>query len=158
MESGRNAHSALRNCCKSTQHMTERHETKVKWLSCVTPCVIPWDSPGQNTGVGSVSLLQGIFWPRNQTCVSCTAGRFFSNWAIREALMPLNESESRSVVSDSLQPHGFCPWNSPGQNTRVGTLALLQGNLPTQGSNPGLPYCRQIFYQLSHKGSLKATF
>ena len=36
------------------------------------------------------------------------------------------ESESHSVVSDSLQPHGLCsPWNSPGQNTGVGSLSLL---------------------------------
>ena len=31
-------------------------------------------------------------------------------------------------------------------------LSLLQGIIPTQGSNPGLPHCRQILYQLSHKG------
>ena len=30
---------------------------------------------------------------------------------------------------------------------------LSQGIFPTQGSNPGLPHCRQILYQLSHKGS-----
>ena len=46
-----------------------------------------------------------------------------------------------------------CPWNSPGQNTGVGSLSLLQGIFPTQGSNPGLPHCRQILYQLSYKGS-----
>ena len=46
-----------------------------------------------------------------------------------------------------------CPWNSPGQNTGVGSLSLFQGIFPTQGSNPGLPYCRQILYQLSHEGS-----
>ena len=45
------------------------------------------------------------------------------------------------------------PWNSPGQNTGVGSLPLLQGIFPIQGSNPGLPHYRQIFYQLSHKGS-----
>ena len=65
-----------------------------------------------------------------------------------------SESGSRSVVSDSLQPHGLhSPWNSPGKNTGVGSLSLLQGIFPTQGSNPGLPHCRQILYQLSHKGS-----
>ena len=37
------------------------------------------------------------------------------------------------------------PWNSPGQNTGVGSRSLLQGIFPTQGSNPGLPHCRQIF-------------
>ena len=42
---------------------------------------------------------------------------------------------------------------SPGQNTGVGSLSLLQGIFPTQGSSPGLPHCRQILYQLSHKGS-----
>ena len=63
-------------------------------------------------------------------------------------------SESHSVVSDSLRPHGlYTPWNAPGQNTRVGSLSLLQGIFPTQGSNPGLLYCRWILYQLSHKGS-----
>ena len=43
--------------------------------------------------------------------------------------------------------------NSPGQNTGVGSCSLLQGIFLTQGSNPGLPHCRQIIWQLSHKGS-----
>ena len=41
----------------------------------------------------------------------------------------------------------------PGKNTGVGCHALLQRMLPTQRSNPGLPHCRQILYQLSHQGS-----
>ena len=54
----------------------------------------------------------------------------------------------------TLRPHGlYSPWNSPGQNTGVGSLYLLHGIFPSQGSNPGLPHCRQIPYQLSHKGS-----
>ena len=57
-------------------------------------------------------------------------------------------------MSNSMQPHGlYNPWNSPDQNTGVGSLSLLQGIFLTQGSNPGLPHCRQILYQLSHKGS-----
>ena len=52
-------------------------------------------------------------------------------------------------MSDSLQPHRlYNPWNSPGQNTGVGSLSPLQGIFPTQGSNPGLPHCRQIFFKL----------
>ena len=35
----------------------------------------------------------------------------------------------------------------------MGSLSLLQGIFPTQGPNPGLLHCRQILYQLSHKGS-----
>ena len=64
------------------------------------------------------------------------------------------ERKSRSAVSNSLQLHGLdSPWNSLGQNTRLGNIFLLQGILPIQGSNPGLPRCRWILYQLSHKGS-----
>ena len=69
---------------------------------------------------------------------------------------PVNdsESESHSVVSDFFQPHRlYSSWNFPGQNTGVCSLSLLQGIFPTQGSNLGLPHCRQILYQLSHKGS-----
>ena len=57
-------------------------------------------------------------------------------------------------MSNFLRPHGlYSPWNSPGQNTEVGSLSLLQGIFPTQGLNPSLQHCRWIFYQLSHKGS-----
>ena len=57
-------------------------------------------------------------------------------------------------MSDSLRPHGLhSPWNSPGQNTGVGSLSLLLGIFPTQGSNPGLRHCGWILYQLSHRGS-----
>ena len=47
------------------------------------------------------------------------------------------------------------PRNSPGQNTEVGSLSLLQGIFPTQGLNPGLQHCRRILYQLSHKEALE---
>ena len=40
-------------------------------------------------------------------------------------------SKSRSVMFNSLQPHGlYSPWNSPGQNTGVGSLSLLQRIFP----------------------------
>ena len=55
------------------------------------------------------------------------------------------ESESHSVMSDSLWPHGRY---SSGQNTGVGCHSLLQGIFPTQGSNPGLLHCRWVLYQL----------
>ena len=54
----------------------------------------------------------------------------------------------------SLWPHGlYSPWNSPGQNTGVDSLSLLQGIFPTQGSNPGPPHCRKFIYQLRDRGS-----
>ena len=56
-------------------------------------------------------------------------------------------------MSNSLGPHGLnSPWNSPGQNTGVGSRSLLQGIFPTQGENRGLLHCSQILYQLSHQG------
>ena len=130
------------------------------WTLC-DPMDCLWNSPGQNTGMDSLSLLPRIFptqgsnpdlphckwilyqqshkgsprlleWvaypfsrgsspPRNQTRVSCIAGGFFTNWAVREA------HEGHSVVSYCLRPHElYSPWSSPGQNTGVGSLSLLQ--------------------------------
>jgi len=55
-----------------------------------------------------------------------------------------------------MRPHGlYGPWNPSGQNAGVGSLSLLQGIFPIQGSTPGLLHCRWILYQLSHKGSLR---
>ena len=71
-----------------------------------------------------------------------------------------SESVSRSLVSDSLQPHGLkptrllCSWNSPCKDTGVGSHSLLQGIFLTQGLNLGLLHCRWILYHLSHQGSL----
>ena len=64
--------------------------------------------------------------------------------------LKLEVAQSRPTVCN--------PWaiqfsSAPGQDTGVGSLSLLQEIFPTQGSNPGLPHCRQILYQLSYKGS-----
>ena len=73
---------------------------------------------------------------------------------LRSGVLDPRPSEHRSVVSSSLRPHGLhSPWNSPGQNTGVSSLSLLQEIFPTLESNPGLLHCKQILYQLSHKGS-----
>ena len=58
-------------------------------------------------------------------------------------------------VSNSFWPHGlYTPWNSPGQNTKVGSLSPLQVTFLTQESYTGLPHFRQILYQLIYQGSL----
>ena len=70
------------------------------------------------------------------------------------AYVEKSESERQPVMSDSLQLHDlYSPWNSPGQSTGLGNLFLLQEIFSTQGSNPGLPHCRRILYQLSYKRS-----
>ena len=57
-------------------------------------------------------------------------------------------------MSDSATPWTiYSPWNSIDQSTGVGSLSLLQGIFPTQWSNPGVPHCRWILYQFSHKRS-----
>ena len=81
----------------------------------------PWNSPGQNTGVVSRSLLQGIFQPRAHTQVSRIAG-------------------------DSVPAE---PLGKP-KNTGVGSLSLLQWIFLTQELNWGLLHCRWILYQLSY--------
>ena len=54
----------------------------------------------------------------------------------------LGESESHSVVSNSLQPHGLhSPWNSPSQNTG-GTPFPSPGDLPDTGIEPRSPALR----------------
>ena len=75
---------------------------------------------------------------------------------------PLFANRGRRARAQSLQPRPtlldpvdwfLCPWDSPGKSTGVGCHALFQGIFPTQGSNPGLPNCRQILYQLSYQAS-----
>ena len=57
-------------------------------------------------------------------------------WLHQTPASEVKWSESRSVISDCLQPHGlYSSWNSLGQNTGVGSLSLLQGIFLTQGLN-----------------------
>ena len=85
----------------------------------------PWNSPGLNTGVGSFSLLQGIFPTQGSN-----SGLSHSRWILLPA-----------------EPQG------KPKNTGVGSLSLLQEIFPIQESNWGLLHCRWILYQLSYEGS-----
>ena len=69
-------------------------------------------------------------------------------WALTiAAAAPKSESRRLYIHGDPMD-YTYSPWNSAGQNTGVGSLSLLQGIFPTQGSNPGLPHCRPILYRL----------
>ena len=66
----------------------------------------PWNSPRQNTGVSSHTLLQGIFPTRDQTQVSHIAGRFFTSWATREEELykkDLNDPDNHNGVITNLE-------------------------------------------------------
>ena len=65
------------------------------------------------------------------------------------------KSEIFSVMSDFVIPWTIQSMEFFRPEYWSGSLSLLQGIFPTQGLNPGLPHCRQILYQLSHKGSLR---
>ena len=83
---------------------------------------------------------------------------YWAGFNTQELVRPMaSKNYMTSEKRKSLTPTRLfaTPWNSPGQNTRVGSLSLLQGIFPTQELNPGLPHCGQILYQLSHKGHLK---
>ena len=56
----------------------------------------------------------------------------------KDGVQRQSESESRSVVSDSLRPHGYSPWNSPGQNTGAGSFSFSR-DLPNPGIEPRSP-------------------
>ena len=88
-----------------------------------------------------VFRVEGMDWLQWDTRKLWGWGKCFISWS--------HESESRSVVSDSLWPCGlYSSWNSPGQNTGVCSLCLLQGIFLIQELNRGLLHCRKILYQL----------
>ena len=105
----------------------------------------PWDFPGENTGVGCHFLLQGIF---------LTQGLNSGLLYYKQTLYHLSHQGVQfSSVAQS------CPTLcNPIDYTAHGTvqariLEWVAFPFPTQGSNPGLPHCRWILYQLSHQGS-----
>ena len=69
--------------CSWIDKMTKWSEVKVSVVSdplWTHGLYSPWNSSGLNTGAGSLSLLQGIFSPRDWTQVSCIAGGYFTSW------------------------------------------------------------------------------
>ena len=121
----------------------------------------PWDSPGKNSGVGCHFLLQCMkVKSESEVSQSCPT---LSD--------PMNCSLPGSSIHGIFQArvlewgaiafsHGlYRAWNSPGQNTGVGSLSLLQGIFATQESNPGLLHCIAggFFTSWSTREALKTT-
>ena len=93
--------------------------------SCLTVCDSPWNSPGQNIGVASLSLLQSI---------SLTQGLNPGLPHCRRILYQLSHQGSPRTLEWVAYP-------------------FSRGSSRPQDSNWGLLHCRQILYQLSHQGS-----
>ena len=69
-------------------------------------------------------------------------------------LTPMYIIQMRKVQVTQLCPTIYDPMDYTVHGIlQARSLSLLQGLFPTQGSKPGLHHCRQILYQLSHKGS-----
>ena len=87
----------------------------------------PWNSLGQNTDMGSLSLLQGSSYPRDRTQVSHIAGGFFTSWATREA----QECWSGQPIPS--------PADLPNPWIQLGSLALQVDSLLTELSGMTTP-------------------
>ena len=87
------------------------------------------------------------------------AAGWYSKWDLEASPIPFWMSDETwkskllSPVWLFATPRNLQSTESPGQTTGVGSRSLLQGIVPTQGLNPGLPHCRWILWQLSHQGS-----
>ena len=139
----------------------QSYQTLCNPMDCSPPgSLVHRDSLGKNIGVGSLSLLQGIF---------PTQGSSPGLLHCRKILYQLSHQGSPSYISymnvkllSRVRLFGT-PWTvtyqAPssmgfsGKNTGVRCHFLLQGIFLTQGSNPGLLHCRWTLYQLSHEGS-----
>ena len=79
-----------------------------------------------------------------------------------DSLVPFGgfpESEKAAQSCPTLQPCGpYSPWHSPGQDTGVGSLSLLQGIFPTQELNQALLHCRQVLYNWAIREVLDFSF
>ena len=122
----------------------------------------PLDSPGQNTGVGCLPPgdRPGPGIESKSLMSPALAGEFFNTSTTWEApgTVCVQSLQSRPTLGNPMDcspPGSSVHWDSPGKNIGVGGHALLQGIFPTQGSNPSLPHCRRILYQLSYQGSLQ---
>ena len=118
-------------------------------LDCSSPGLCPWNFSDKNPGTSCHFLFQGIFPTQGSNCVPCST----CSW-LEDSLGCL-KLEVTQLCPTLCDPTDYSSWSSPVQNTGVGNLFLLQGIFPTQGSNPGLPHCRWIPYELSHQGSPK---
>ena len=106
----------------------------------------PWNCPGRNTGVGSLFPSPGdLPQPRDQTQVSCIAGRFFTSWAIKGSprilewvaypfssgsSWPRNQTRSPALQVDSLPTElsGKSTSHGHGQNIKINKITTRRTN------------------------------
>ena len=119
--------------------------------SCVGLFATPWT-------IQSVEFSRPEYWSGQPFCFCNLEEARSKFWLLHldVCLRPLSSSWTWKLLNRVwlfVTPETvlYSPWNSLGQNTRLGSLSLLQGIFPTQGLDPHLPHCRWILYQLSHR-------
>ena len=107
------------------------------WCICLCLAAL-----GLSCRVQGLRLITGIFPCTDSLVEACRPV------AAAQGLGSLTAWKWKSLRRAQLFGTPWTIWNSPGQNTGVGSLSLLQGIFPTQGPNPGLPHRRRILHQL----------
>ena len=103
---------------------------------------------GWATFIGKSMICRGKIVIQIITCDHAGWGTFWSQCLDT----PSRQASKAAQSCPALRPRGLWPTrllrprDLPGKNTGVGCHFLLQGIFPTQGSNPGLPHCRQRLY------------
>ena len=115
------------------------------WLSVISHKV------AVKVSVGSGALVS---W----SCLTCLTERIlkFSGILQKKSERKKGKSLSHFRLCNSMDTRLLGPWDFLGKSIGVGCHFLLQKIFPTQGSNPGLPHCRQMLYHLHHHGSPKS--
>ena len=127
----------------------------VFWL-CRAACGISVALPGMEPVSPTLGAQSLNHWAAREVLTSSFGFTVYKLWDLSNSLWPfwilrVKVTQLCLILCD---PHGlYSLWNSPGQNTGLGSCSLLQRIFPTQGSNPGLLHCRRILHQLSHQGS-----
>ena len=92
------------------------------------PLYSPWKSPGQNTGVGSLPLLQGSSQPRDGTQVSRIAGRFFTSWATGKPRI-----QARGCKFKHIEEKDWTRWIQSSKKNLAGETGVWIGILVSFG-------------------------
>ena len=125
-------------------------EKETATYSSILAWKIPWmEEPGRATVHGVAKS-----WTRLSDFTFLLSFMIWSTLSLKKKNWSASEVAQTCPTlcnhMDCNLPRLLHPWNFPGKNTGVGCHFLFQGIFPTQGSNPGLPHCRQMLYQLTH--------
>ena len=145
------------NCC--SWHAYRFLKRQVRWsgipISFRVFHSLLWSTQSKVFMLGKVKVTQLWLTLGNYTWLYLFHSVQFSCLVVPNSLLPHRLQHTRALCPSPapVACSNSCPWNSPDQNTGVGSRSHFQGIFPTQRWSPGLPHCRQILYQLSYEGS-----